>query len=217
MTNAKKIDIIPEVMDLKSITLASNGAPPEICTIDRQDGFFINATRNDDFRIRTHVYAMLKDAQARLPGHLRFMIFETYRTMAKQESLWNNTNALMKKLYPQLDAAALFLLCENFTANPRDGIGSGHQAACAIDLTLCDLQGNELPMGTAMHEKNTKTKTAAEGLTAEERQNRQLLKKAMEDAGLVNYPAEWWHFSYGDHQWAWLTGRKEAFYGPIDI
>jgi D-alanyl-D-alanine dipeptidase len=33
--------------------------------------------------------------------------------------------------------------------------------------------------------------------------------------GLVNYPTEWWHWSYGDRYWALLTGAAHATYGPI--
>jgi hypothetical protein len=34
-------------------------------------------------------------------------------------------------------------------------------------------------------------------------------------AGLVNYPTEWWHWSYGDRYWALLTGADHAIYGPV--
>jgi D-alanyl-D-alanine dipeptidase len=216
MSKAKgKID--PLVMDLKSIALLPEKTPPAIATVSSADGFFPNPKRSSDFRLRADVYKMLKDAQSRLPQGMHLMVFETYRSFAKQETLWRNTNKQMKEKYPQLSAEELFKLCENFTACPYDGIGSGHQCGCALDLTLCDAQGKEFYMGTEMHEKSPKTKTEAEGLTAEEHRLRQVLKKAMHDAGFINYPAEWWHFSYGDHQWAWLTGRKEAIYGILDI
>ena len=31
-------------------------------------------------------------------------------------------------------------------------------------------------------------------------------------AGLVNYPTEWWHWSFGDRYWALLTGAAAACY-----
>jgi zinc D-Ala-D-Ala dipeptidase len=33
----------------------------------------------------------------------------------------------------------------------------------------------------------------------------------------VNYPTEWWHWSYGDSYWALTTGAPAAIYGPIDL
>lgn len=204
-------------MDLKSIALIPEKSPPAIVEVCEEDGFFINMKRNDDFRIRAEVYDRLKKAQAELPPGYRFMIFETYRAFSTQEKLWENTNKQMRERYPDLDDESIFRLCENFTANPYDGIGSGHMCAAAVDITLCDAQGKEFFMGTAMHEKSEKTKTDAPGLAPEEKKLRQILKDALENQGLINYPAEWWHFSYGDHQWAFLTGKTQALYGPIDI
>ena len=33
--------------------------------------------------------------------------------------------------------------------------------------------------------------------------------------GLVNYPTEWWHWSYGDRYWALISGADAALYGPV--
>jgi zinc D-Ala-D-Ala dipeptidase len=38
---------------------------------------------------------------------------------------------------------------------------------------------------------------------------------ALRGAGLVNYPTEWWHWSYGDRYWAMMTGATAAVYGPV--
>ncbi|HON74505.1 MAG TPA: M15 family metallopeptidase [Dermatophilaceae bacterium] len=32
--------------------------------------------------------------------------------------------------------------------------------------------------------------------------------------GLVNYPTEWWHWSFGDRYWAWAMGERSALFGP---
>jgi hypothetical protein len=34
--------------------------------------------------------------------------------------------------------------------------------------------------------------------------------------GFVNYPTEWWHWSYGDRYWALATGAPAACYGPVN-
>ena len=38
---------------------------------------------------------------------------------------------------------------------------------------------------------------------------------SLRGAGLVNYPTEWWHWSYGDRYWALMTGARAALYGPV--
>ena len=37
----------------------------------------------------------------------------------------------------------------------------------------------------------------------------------MEKAGFINYPAEWWHWSYGDCYWAYFN-KCDAIYSPVD-
>jgi len=40
------------------------------------------------------------------------------------------------------------------------------------------------------------------------------LSTALSCAGLVNHPARWWHWSYGDRFWASATRASHARYGP---
>ncbi|QNP68429.1 dipeptidase [Streptomyces roseirectus] len=57
--------------------------------------------------------------------------------------------------------------------------------------------------------------THAANIGAEARANRRLLIDALGAVGLVNYPTEWWHWSYGDRYWAMVTGAACALYGPV--
>lgn len=54
------------------------------------------------------------------------------------------------------------------------------------------------------------------GIGADARAHRGLLARVLGGAGLVNYPTEWWHWSYGDRYWALVTGAPAALYGPIE-
>jgi hypothetical protein len=58
--------------------------------------------------------------------------------------------------------------------------------------------------------------TGAHSISAQARANRDLLGRALASAGFVNYPTEWWHWSYGDRYWALATGASAACYGPVD-
>ena len=42
-----------------------------------------------------------------------------------------------------------------------------------------------------------------------------LLADCLGDAGFVNYPTEWWHWSFGDRYWAFVTGHGAARYGQV--
>jgi len=45
--------------------------------------------------------------------------------------------------------------------------------------------------------------------------NRQILRLWMMTAGFVPYDGEWWHFSYGDREWAKYYGMPNAIYNQI--
>jgi D-alanyl-D-alanine dipeptidase len=55
----------------------------------------------------------------------------------------------------------------------------------------------------------------AANISADARANRDLLSGVLGSVGLVNYPTEWWHWSYGDRYWAYVTGARYALYGAI--
>lgn len=80
----------------------------------------------------------------------------------------------------------------------RDGYiaaRSRHNLGVAVDLTLISLTDSaELEMGTAFDTFSAAAHTAnATGVAA---RNRQLLKRAMEKEGFMNYDQEWWHFIF---------------------
>ena len=52
-------------------------------------------------------------------------------------------------------------------------------------------------------------------MTGQARAHRELLARVLGGAGLVNYPTEWWHWSYGDRYWALMTGAPAALYGLV--
>jgi D-alanyl-D-alanine dipeptidase len=52
------------------------------------------------------------------------------------------------------------------------------------------------------------------GLDGRARHSRGVLAAAPHSVGFVNYPTEWWHWSYGDRYWAIKTTAPAAIYGP---
>ncbi|GAA3482363.1 hypothetical protein GCM10018966_068950 [Streptomyces yanii] len=96
-----------------------------------------------------------------------------------------------------------------------------HSVGAAVDLTLADADGREPDLGTRMNADPEESAgayyTDAPGIGEEARANRGLLGSVLTAAGLVNYPTEWWHWSYGDRYWALNTGAAAALYGPKEI
>ncbi|GBO53040.1 D-ala-D-ala dipeptidase [Pseudanabaena sp. lw0831] len=45
--------------------------------------------------------------------------------------------------------------------------------------------------------------------------DRELLNQVMTHSGFQRHPNEWWHFSYGDQLWAWISNEESAIYGGV--
>ena len=117
---------------------------------------------------------------------------------------------------PGIDAARAAPADRRFVA-PVDV--APHVAGAAVDLTLVDVCGEELDMGTPIDATPEDSDGAATspptGIGADARAHRELLAAVLSAHGLVNYPTEWWHWSYGDRYWALVTGAPAALYGPV--
>ncbi|WP_320667599.1 M15 family metallopeptidase [Prochlorococcus sp. MIT 1307] len=95
-----------------------------------------------------------------------------------------------------------------------------HSTGGAVDLTLANIQGNLLDMGSKIDEIGDISSPNYFLLTAKKNvycdlwhQRRLSLAMVMKKAGFVQHPNEWWHFSYGDQLWAWSRNLPEAIYG----
>lgn len=117
------------------------------------------------------------------PGH-QMVIYDALRPRSAQQILWSHVKGTSK---------------EQYVANPQGG--SMHNFGFAVDLSLYDASGKELDMGTLfddftpMSQPRLEDQFLKEGKLSETQiQNRHLLRKAMEEAGFIQLPIEWWHF-----------------------
>ncbi|HMW27534.1 MAG TPA: M15 family metallopeptidase, partial [Ferruginibacter sp.] len=102
-------------------------------------------------------------------------IFDAYRPYSVTERMWE----------PVQD--------DRYAADPRKG--SGHNRGIAVDLTIIDLSTKkEFDMGTGFDNFSDTAHHAFTQLPSAVLQNRQLLKKIMEDHGFKALDTEWWHY-----------------------
>lgn len=167
--------------------------------------------------LRAGVVQRLERAQAALPGDLRLLIIEGFRPPALQRRYFDEYQDELRALHPSLSATELASLASRYVSPPEI---APHSSGAAVDLTLCDGTGEELDLGTRVNaspeESDGRCHTDADGLSPEARANRDILTSALVGAGLVNYPTEWWHWSYGDRYWALANGAPHALYGPVE-
>ena len=119
-------------------------------------------------------------------------------------------------LHPGIAAAELERLTSRFVA-PLDV--APHVAGAAVDLTLVTTDRRPLDLGTPVDATPEQSGGAcyfgSTAISADARAHREVLAEALGAAGLVNYPTEWWHWSFGDRFWALATGVEHAVYGPM--
>ena len=97
-----------------------------------------------------------------------------------------------------------------------------HSTGAAIDLTLSDLDGNLVNMGSSIdfvgeisHPNYFEHSNDPSSESFLFHQRRQCLSESMLKAGFVQHPFEWWHFSFGDQLWAWSQQKNNAIYASF--
>jgi zinc D-Ala-D-Ala dipeptidase len=164
---------------------------------------------DNPFQLRSAVVERLVHAQENLPAGYRIQIKEGWRPIWVQERLWQQSLAQLRDSRPELNDAELRRENTRFTAPPDSA--PPHSTGGAVDLILL-YQGEALDMGWGFNQPGEGSRTAYP-VSEHARRSRDILAIAMDAAGFVNYPAEWWHWSYGDRYWAFQTSH-EALYGP---
>ena len=140
---------------------------------------------------------------------LGIYIYELYRYPEQQQMRLQETYNRYGDKFSNKDEL------ERYVRRCTAGVGGGHQTGGAVDLTLCDNNGLPLDMGSEYPIKCPEMVTSY-ALSPIISERRRLLCKVMNKEGFVNYPGEWWHFSYGDQLWAAYRYRRYALYSSIN-
>lgn len=165
--------------------------------------------------VRDEVLTKLRVALTNLPEKYGFVLIEGYRGYDTQKQLLIDEMARLSLLEHRVTEEQLRNIASRFVSDPD--VYSPHVTGGALDLAIVDREtGDYLDMGNVF-ERNASAAMEYPDLTEEQIANRKLLSDAMTAAGFVNYPTEWWHWSYGDKLWAYVTGNNAAIYGPIKL
>ena len=174
---------------------------------------------------RKTIFEMLEKAESLLPEGYKFFIFDAYRPISVQQSLWDYYRAKKVEEMPgatdeEIDYQTLF--CVSFPSY-NILLPSLHNTGGAVDLTIVGPDGNRLDMGSEFDEFSDRAWTTyyedgekGEGVNDVARDNRRMLYNVMIEAGFTNFPAEWWHFDYGDEKWGLFTDNAPIYGGVLD-
>ena len=182
--------------------------------------FFISDLRSGDDGayafIRSELSKRLLEAETCLPPDHHLLLIEGYRSFAVQSNYFESYRDEMARANPAASDGELDKLTSRHVSPPDV---APHVSGAAIDLTLCNDAGREVDMGTPVNATPEQSNGAcyfnADNISIEARHNREILGTALRKAGFVNYPTEWWHWSFGDRYWALLKNEPAAHYISI--
>ena len=105
----------------------------------------------------------------------RIKIYDCYRPLDIQKKMWEIVSN------------------PKYVADPAKG--SIHNRGGAVDITLVDLSGKELDMGTSFDFFGIEASHDYPNLSKKIKSNRQLLKSVMLSSGFNSFDSEWWHYN----------------------
>lgn len=174
-------------------------------------------------KMRKTVYNKLLKAQILLPKGMKFLLTEGFRDPKYQAHIFKRRYEKNKKDFPHLTEEELYQKTISLVSPIRMLNGEKnappHCTGAAIDVFLVDDNGNILDMGMDPFEEFYNPDlcyTNAKNISSTAKKNREILSTALKQAGFVNYPTEFWHWSYGDRYWAYMEKQPYALYGLVD-
>lgn len=117
---------------------------------------------------------------------LRLMVMDATRPMSVQQVMWDAVKNTDKRIY---------------VSNPKNG-GGLHNYGLAVDVTLCQVNGDTITMGvmidnmTRLSHIDKEDELLKQGkISKEAYDNRRLLREVMQYGGFKPLRTEWWHFN----------------------
>lgn len=167
----------------------------------------------DTLLLRQSVCERLVEAEALLknqyPGY-GFALVYAYRSLSIQQEKFESMKRELGFATRTDDEA--YEQIHHFIAVPEV---AGHPTGGAIDLLIIDSAGHSLDFGTQMHEMVKDSYVFSPFVSLDAQKNRRLLRNVMMQAGFAPYDGEWWHFSYGDREWAAYYKKTHALYNQL--
>ena len=157
---------------------------------------------------------------------LSYVFYEGYRSLSLQEKLFKSRYIKIQQLHPKRSQEEIFnetmkLVSPILNRNGSQNIPP-HSTGGAFDVYLIDTQGYLVDMGILVKDwmedkEGSLSQTNSQIISQEAQEYRKIMDHVLSVVGFINYPTEYWHWSYGDRYWAYHTGQQYAIYGTIEL
>jgi D-alanyl-D-alanine dipeptidase len=204
--------VLPSDRRVSSIPVVECGE--NLCDLREVGVIRLDHRRADPVGAYAHLRAGVLDrlvaAQTLMPAGLRLLVIEGYRPIVLQQRYFAECCARLAADHPEWTVEQVRERASRFVAPPEL---ASHAAGAAVDLTVCAEDGTEL----AMSSEPLRGPAVNAAIATPGPATRDLMRGVLTAVNLINCPTEWWHWSYGDRYWAFVSGRPHARYGPVDL
>lgn len=215
---------IPMYNDLKPIAAIESGEEMVDLSIELKDCICqyeqieMTPYTGDSIYIRKTIANKLKNVADNLKKknpNYNLKIVYGYRHPDIQKMAFERRKNFILIDHPNLEGDELDELANTMTANPNT---AGHPTGGAVDLTITTPNG-DLDMGCGISDFSDPNKivTFCDYITETQKENRKLLLELMLSENFAPFYGEWWHFSYGDKEWAWFYEKPNAIYSQTNF
>lgn len=143
-----------------------------------------------------------------------FCITDAYRPLQLQRQHFEHIRSQLKA--KGVPATELYHQTVGLIADPD--LLPPHSTGGTVDITIYDRKTNEpINMGSVIDSIEVPLiHTWYSNITAEQRHNRMVLCTVLTAVGFKSTPLEWWHYSYGDLEWALYNGLTATIYDSVE-
>lgn len=171
------------------------------------------AITGEDIYVRQSVAKSLGRASLKLADYdnnLKLNVVYGYRSPAIQRTLFEKYK---KQLSSSYEGKILVEATHRLIAEPSI---AGHPTGGAVDIQITS-SDKPLEFGTGIWQFCEDSYTYSPYISKEAWLNRGLLRRLMITEGFAPFDGEWWHYSYGDREWAYQYNEQNALYDQIDL
>ncbi len=165
--------------------------------------------------LRKTVAAMLGRALKKLPPGMTFVIRDAWRPAKVQQDIMESFVVRFRRQHPGWTKERAKKEAQKYVANASGVMASGHMTGGALDVRLWK-NGKRVPMRSWKLTYQENAGPYQPKLPKHLQRNREIMYRALSEVGFSQCHNEFWHWSYGDAQWAKRTGAGVAIYGVVE-
>jgi len=165
--------------------------------------------------IRKSVYCKLREAAKKLkkvnPNYKLIVVYGFRALEMQEEYFYEIYNKVKDKFQDELE---MYEYIHEKIAVPSV---AGHPTGGAVDIGIFDETSNSIiDFGSEILDWDTERCYYVNNeISDSAKENRKLLRTLLVNEGFAPYDGEWWHFSYGDKEWAFYYKKEKALYNQV--